>query len=260
MKILKRLLIYLFTTYSFACYAQDTTSSNHKSKFGMHIGVRGNQMNFSGLRKYNYLLNLPTNYSDGINIALFAGNREKFFGRIFASWLMPMYKPHSSETLILNNPNYPNVYNAIFKVDVSAYSMGISASLPVYKKNNSFFLRAMYLSAGLEYTNINILSRAVINVNNNTTIDYEKSSVNTTLLNSEISFDLFWLGKKKFEISKKGKVIQSVLIRIGYNYQFLRPNWSGFYLRNAGDENPNINLGGAYIGVGINGWTLKNKK
>ena len=250
-------LFFLYLTI--VSYGQKDTMKYERGYIGIHLGASFKQMDFSGLRKYPYLVNMPTNNAEGINIMAYAGMPDKIFGTL---WISPLYifsgGPYKNHSIsgYLHGVNTGNAYD--LTIQYSAFNYGASVTIPVYQKFTNKIVKGIYPSIGVQSTSVNISSKAVGKGTNNsdTTFYLENSKVKTISLNAEIMFELFSLNNKK----GKDVCTTPIAIKIGYNYQFQKPKWSGTYYRNIGDENPKVNLGGFYIGIGINIWSPKKKK
>lgn len=49
----------------------------------------------------------------------------------------------------------------------------------------------------------------------------------------------------------------SLILKIGYNFQFTPPSWTGTRIRNSGIDEPYVNLGGPYVSIGVANWMPK---
>jgi hypothetical protein len=239
----------LFLASTVLCIGQTDTTTKEYRKWNFGISVSGtfSQMNFSGLRKYDYLLDKPSNYYGGLTTTFIAGNREKLFGSFifdhsFGSDKMGTY----------------NNYNITSGAGWTAYGISLTVPYP-YDRLKTKFIKGFYCSVGAQQVSLGISSRAVGHgiVNADTSFHFESSKAKTLLINGELMFEFLNLRN-----SKKYHYLPPLplAIKIGYNFQIQDPKWTGTYYRNSGDENPKVNLGGFYIGLGFNAWILAKKK
>lgn len=218
------------------------TDSTTKYIFGWQISTGGLQQNFTALYKYPYLLDRPQNFSfQYLNPSIFIGNPKKFFVSLFLGTSIGKEKKGT-----FNNYN-------IRAGGASSY-MGTEIKFPLKADFNKKGLQGIYFSIGGQYMFTSIYSEAhgINPLMRDTTFYYEASKAKNILAKTEIMFEFFGLSKRE------NKARFPFTFKIGYNFQFSKPNWTGTYYRNVGDENPNINLGGFYFGIGVNWWTTKS--
>ena len=229
---------------SFIAYNQTDSLKYKRGYVGGNFSFAVNQMNFSGLRKYTYLLNQPPNYGGGMDIMLYAGVPDKIFATL------------SFNRLFQLNPQSGDYNKYSLSVQYSYLALGISATVPIYHNLNNEVVKRVYYSIGVQSVAVDLSAKAIGNgAVGDTSFNYEDSEVKKIVLNTEVMFDLFSFGKNHKEYAN-----DCVTLKIGYNFQFGHPWWSGTYYRNPGDENPNVNLGGFYVTIGINVWYLTQKK
>jgi hypothetical protein len=222
--------------------AQGQTDSTDNYLFNWQIATGVTQTNFSALHKYEYLLDRPANTNfNYLSATIFIGNPKKFFVSI-----LPIGLAFSRQ--------HKGTYNGytISATGVHRYSR-LQLSFPLLTHFDRKGLQGIYLSVGGQYMKTYITSKAqgINPAMHDTTFYYESSSAKNFLANAEIMFELFRLGKQV-------KYARAPLcLIIGYNVQFKKPQWAGTYDRNIGDENPNVNQGGIYFGIGFNIWTQK---
>ncbi|HVA98502.1 MAG TPA: hypothetical protein VNG53_06375 [Bacteroidia bacterium] len=221
-------------------YCQSQTDSS-KYIFGWQVATGVMHQNFSALNKYEYLLNRPQNFSFQYpSPSLFIGNPEKFFISISLSTAF------GSE----NSGTYNN-YN--IKTGGSHSFVGGNFNFPLKTYFSKKSLQGIYVSLGVRYVSTSVYSKAqgINSLMRDTTFYYENSKAKNAVANAEIIFEFFSLGKKH------ARMRYPLMVKFGYNLQIQKPTWSGDYSRYNGDENPNINLGGFYWGIGFNFWLKK---
>lgn len=260
MKLRKAFFVLLLSSFMISdAYSQADTSKYERGYFGIHLGASFTQMNFSELWKYPYLVKMPKNSAEGLSIMAYVGKPNKIFATL---WINSSYifsgGPHKNYNIsgYLHGVNTGKSYD--LTIDYSAFNYGLSITLPVYQKFTNKILKGIYPSLGVQNALVNISSKAQgkSTSNSDTTFYLERSTVKSFLLHAEIMFELFSLNNKK----GKSVCATPIAIKIGYNYQFQKPKWSGTYYRNIGDENPKVNLGGLYVALGINAWSTKMNK
>ena len=238
-KIFLTFFLLISSTIKSFCQAKDSTE---KYIFGWQLATGAMQSDFSALHKYSYLLNKPSNINFNYpSPVIFIGNPKKNFVSI------PFGYAFSGQ----HTGTY-NGYN-ISSSGGQSY-LGINISFPLATHFEMKTLNGIYFSAGGKYLSADVTSKATgINpAMHDTTFYFEASHAKTFIANVEIMFELFNL-EKKLKTAR-----MPIVLAIGYNLQFQKPQWTGTYYRNVGDENPNINLGGFYCRIGFNFWTSKH--
>jgi hypothetical protein len=214
----------------------DTTQGQWRWGISVHFG--GYQTDFTQLRKYQYLLNEPVNFSQRVGFAVFGGNRQKIFIGIPISYSVSGVE-HGS-------------YNGYSIQSSGIYgSMGVSGYYPIYKNYSGKVLRGIYPNIGGQYSMVMLKSEAngAGIVASDTSFLYEKSRAHALIFTSGIMVEFGNLAKEK------NKHDLLIVGGGGYNYQLTNLQWSGTPIyRDPGDENPDVNLGGFYFYVGINYW------
>lgn len=233
-----KFILTLIATVLLLNVAQAQSDTAQTWRWGMSLQFGGYQTDFTPLRKYQYLLNQPSNFSQHVGSAAFVGNRKKLFLGISVSYSFAGVEQ--------------GTYNGYSIFSSGIYGeAGLSVYYPMYKNYSGKILRAIYPTVGGRYSMVMVQSKAEGSgvVNSDTTFFYEKSRASSYLLNTGIMFELGNFTKKTIVHDV------SIVVGAGYNFQLMTPMWVGTpRYRDPGDENPDVNFGGFYFYVGVNYW------
>jgi hypothetical protein len=225
-----------FTKY-YTPFAPDSFKLINRAFISVYIGTGEGSANFNGLHQFDVYQKLPFNTATQYSCAISGGKPEGFYFSWFARG-----------SFASSNSNGDKI------TSTSGY-MGINVGRTVYSNPYRKFLSSISPEMGIAYGGVSI---------NNGTDRQGQTLANTTVLNTDLSFDLLsWYARMWHCDSPYGKAISTgyyaLTMKMGYALQ-LGSSWACPHV----SPNANINMSGFYVSMGFtismrNNWLAIHK-
>ena len=237
------LLLLCFASISFISFSQQRGDTTYRRRIGLSLTSGIGQADFSPLRQYPYLLNIPTNNYNRTVLSYYLGPIEKIFITAQAA-ITYAYKKGTDNNYSIAASNF-------------TINPGLLLTVKAYRNNANKIIRAIYPSIGLSFPVMmlnSIASGKAIN-GKDTSFYYERSLVRNTLISAEVMIEFPALWKDNY---KRGRT-WPLTLKLGYNFQYKNSIWqydfSHATLRDPSND-AKINLGGFYVTAGFNLWAF----